>query len=174
MSQNWWLVRKHPIRSSYLRLFVFAINVGKAGLRFWLNVTILNRPAFDETVRFKSGHHCCVLTGELPVVICLAFCWRYVPNGFEQTVVIEPRKPFERRELHGLLCLPWRSVVNQLGLVEPVDGLGQGIGIAVAFTAHRRLNARFDQSLGVADADVLRAAVGVTDEAYIAPWLSRV
>lgn len=43
-------------------------------------------------------------------------------DGFEQAVVIEPRHPFECRELYGLLCLPGRPVVNQLRPVEPVVG----------------------------------------------------
>lgn len=50
-------------------------------------------------------------------------------------MVVEPGHPFERCELHGLLRLPWRSAVNQLGLIESVDGLGQGVVITVALAA---------------------------------------
>lgn len=62
--------------------------------------------------------------------------------------------------------------MNQLGLVEPADGLGQGVVIAVSLAAYQRLYARFGQPLGVADADVLRASVGVANRASITFWLS--
>jgi len=45
--------------------------------------------------------------------------------------------------------------MDQLGLVRPVDRLGQRVVVAVAFAAHRGFDAGFSQSLGVADADVL-------------------
>jgi putative transposase len=44
--------------------------------------------------------------------------------------------------------------VNQLGLVEPVDGFGQRVVITVASAAHRRLYALLIQAFGVANADV--------------------
>ena len=62
--------------------------------------------------------------------------------------------------------------MNQLGLVHAIDGLGQGVVVTVALAAHRRLDASFRQSLGVPDADVLRACIGVTDQAAIAFWLA--
>lgn len=64
--------------------------------------------------------------------------------------------------------------MNEFGLVEPIDGFGQGVVITVALAAHQRFNVRFGQPLGVADADVLRASVGVADQASIAFWLPRV
>jgi hypothetical protein len=45
--------------------------------------------------------------------------------------------------------------VNQLGLVQPVDGLGQRVVVAVTPAAHRRPYACLVQAFGVADADVL-------------------
>ena len=44
--------------------------------------------------------------------------------------------------------------MDQLGLVEPVDGLGQGVVVAVALAADRGLDACLGQSLAVADRDV--------------------
>ena len=58
--------------------------------------------------------------------------------------------------------------MDELGLVEPVDGLGQGVVIAVALAAHRRLDAGFCQPFGVPDADVLRPSVAVAYQAPIA------
>lgn len=58
--------------------------------------------------------------------------------------------------------------MNQFGLLQAVDGLGQRVVIAVALAAHRRLDASFRQSLGVANADVLRASIGVTNQTAIA------
>ena len=58
-----------------------------------------------------------------------------------------------------------------LGLVEAVDRLGQGVVIAVAHTADRRLDAGLGEALGVLDRQVLAAAIAVMDEA--AAWSGR-
>ena len=55
-------------------------------------------------------------------------------------MVVEPRYPFERGELDCFLGFPGSPAVNQLGLVQAVDGLGQGVVAAVALAAHRRLD----------------------------------
>ena len=59
--------------------------------------------------------------------------------------------------------------MDDLGLVEAVDGLGQGVVIAVADTADRRLDAGLGEALGVLDRQVLAAAIAVMDEAA-ADW----
>jgi hypothetical protein len=117
---------------------------------------------------FKSDHHRSDLTGELPVVVCLSLCRRDVADGFEQAVVVKPRHPFKRRQLHGFLGFPRPSAMDQLGLVEPIDGFCQSVVIAVAFAADRGLDASFSQPLGVPDADVLRASVAVAYQASVA------
>jgi putative transposase len=43
----------------------------------------LTAPGIEEARWVKSDLRRGVLTGELPVVVCLSFCRRYVPNGFE-------------------------------------------------------------------------------------------
>jgi hypothetical protein len=60
---------------------------------------------------------------------------------------------------------PWSAPMDHLGLVKAVDRLGQGVVIAVADTADRRLDPGLGQALGVLDRDVLAAAVAVVDEA---------
>ena len=45
--------------------------------------------------------------------------------------------------------------MDDLGLVETVDGFGENIVVAVADAAYRRLDTRFRQALGVFDRDVL-------------------
>ena len=57
--------------------------------------------------------------------------------------------------------------MDHLGLVQPVDRLGQRVVVTVADAAHRWLDPGFGQPLGVADADVLHAAVGVVDQAAL-------
>ena len=88
-----------------------------------------------EAVWFKSGRHRGDLTGEMPVVVCLSFCGRYVADGFEQAVVVEPSDPFQRGQFDGLFGFPWRSTMNELCLVQAVDRLGQCVVVAVAFAA---------------------------------------
>lgn len=51
--------------------------------------------------------------------------------------------------------------MNQLGLVQTVDGLGQCVVVAVTPAAHRGLYARLVQAFGVAYANVLTAPVGM-------------
>lgn len=72
------------------------------------------------------------LTSELPIVACLGFSRRDVAQVRHPPVMAEPQDPFERGDFDGLLALPWCPPVNQLGLVQPVDGLVQGIAVAVA------------------------------------------
>ena len=54
--------------------------------------------------------------------------------------------------------------MDQFGLVQAVDGLGQSVVVAVPLAADRRLNPSFRQALGVADGNVLGTPVegGVT------------
>ncbi len=58
--------------------------------------------------------------------------------------------------------------MNQLGLVQPVDGLGEGVVVAVTPAAHRRLDAGLRQSLAVASRHILRTPVAVVNERAIA------
>ena len=55
--------------------------------------------------------------------------------------------------------------MDHLGLVEAVDGLGQGIVVAVADAADGWLDAGLGQALGVFDRDVLAAAIAMMDKA---------
>ncbi len=54
--------------------------------------------------------------------------------------------------------------MDQLGLVEAVDGLGERVVIAVANAADGRLDAGFGQALGVFDRDILAAAITMVDQ----------
>ena len=47
--------------------------------------------------------------------------------------------------------------MDQLGLVQAINGLGRGVVVAVALAAHGGSDAGLGQSLAVADADILRA-----------------
>ena len=58
--------------------------------------------------------------------------------------------------------------VNHFCLVQAVAGLSQGVVVAVTPATHRRLDASFRQPLGIANADLLRAPIGVIDETSIA------
>ena len=55
--------------------------------------------------------------------------------------------------------------MDDLGLVETVDRFGQGVVVAVADAADRRLDPGLGQALGVFDRDVLAAAIAVMDQA---------
>ena len=77
----------------------------------------------------------------MPVVACLSFGGRYVADGREQAMVVKSGDLFERGQFDSLLGLPRRAAMDQFGLVEPLDRLGQGVVVAVALAAHRGLDA---------------------------------
>ncbi len=58
--------------------------------------------------------------------------------------------------------------MDDLGLVEAVDGLSQGVVVAIADAADGRLDPGCGQALGVLDGHVLRPPVGMMDEAAAA------
>ncbi len=123
----------------------------------------MNRAGFPEAICFESRDH-----GRLfqhGVVAFLCFGRRDVADGLEDTPIVEPVDSFEGGILDGLEGAPRPAPVDDLGLVEPVDGLCQRIVIAVADAADRGLDAGLGQALGVLDRDVLAAAIGVMDKA---------
>ena len=82
---------------------------------------------------------------------------RDVANRLEQPPVIEPVDPFQRCVFHGFQMSPWAATVNDLGFVEPDDGLGQCVVVGITHTAHGGLDARFGQPFGVANRQILAA-----------------
>ena len=60
-------------------------------------------------------------------------------------MVIEPRHPFERSKLHRFGGFPGGAPMNELRLVEAVDGFGERVVVAVAPTADRGFDTRFAQ-----------------------------
>jgi hypothetical protein len=52
--------------------------------------------------------------------------WNYA-DGFEQAPIVEPVDPFQCGELDGFQVSPGTAALDHLGLVETVDGLGEGI-----------------------------------------------
>ena len=56
---------------------------------------------------------------------------RHVADRFEQPPIVEPVNPFERRVLHRIVSPLTPASVDRLGLVEPDDGLGEGVVVGV-------------------------------------------
>ncbi|EAA20200.1 hypothetical protein, partial [Plasmodium yoelii yoelii] len=109
-----------------------------------------------------SGFHGSV--DEPTIVVCLSPDRRDIADGFQQAVVVEPGYPFQGGEFDGLPALPGCSAVDRLGLVQAVDGFGQGVVIAVATASDGGLDPGLGQALGIADGDVLRASVAVVNQ----------
>lgn len=85
------------------------------------------------------------------------FCWRDVADRLEQAAMVEPVDPFQRCELDSLEAAPGAAAMDDLGLEQTDHGLGQGIVIAVANAANRRLDTGFGQAFSVLDRHVLAA-----------------
>jgi hypothetical protein len=68
--------------------------------------------------------------------LVFGFGWWAVADGLQQPAVVEPIDPFQRRKLDSLERPPRPAPVNDFGLVEAVDGLGECVVIAVADAAN--------------------------------------
>jgi len=102
------------------------------------------------------------------IVAFLGFGRRNVADGLQEPPVVEPVHPFEGSELHRLERAPRPAPMDDLGLIEAIDRLGEGIVVAVADTADRRLDAGLGEALGIFDRDVLHAPIRVVDEHAVA------
>src|SRR4051794_22341489 len=71
----------------------------------------------------------------LSIVACFGLGGWNVADRFEQAPVVEPVHPFQGGEFDSLQAAPWPAAADHFGLVEAVDGLGQGIIVAVADAA---------------------------------------
>jgi hypothetical protein len=77
-----------------------------------------------------------VFSFQCRVEVSLCFCRRDVPDGLEQVAVIEPVDPFQGGIVNGFKTAPGASSMEDFRLEQAVDGLGQGVVVAVpeAFT----------------------------------------
>ena len=94
-----------------------------------------------EAVWFESGR--LGLTGMLPIVSRFGFRWRDMPDRPQQSLVVVPVHPVQRGQFYLLAAAP-RLPMDHLGLVQPVDRLGQRAAIAIVHAARRQ----FDPGLG--------------------------
>ena len=92
---------------------------------------------------------------------------RNVANRFEQPAVIEPIDPIECGVLDIVKLTPGTTVVNDLGLEQSDDRLGQRVVVRIADAADRRLDAGLLQALSVTNREILAAPVA-PDEST--PW----
>lgn len=95
------------------------------------------------------------------IIACFRLGGRDIADGFEQPSVIEPIYPFQGGVLDGLERAPRPTPMDHLGLEQADDRLRQRVIVRIADAADGRFDAGLSEALGVADADVLRAAVGM-------------
>lgn len=100
------------------------------------------------------------------VEVGLGFGGRDVPDGLLEAAVVEPADPFEGCVFDGLEVSPRTTTVDDLGVEEPVDRLGQRIVIAVADAANRGFDTRFGQAFGIAYGQILAATVAVVNQPH--------
>ena len=86
-------------------------------------------------------------------------------DALQEPPVIEPVDPFERGVFDGIEGLPWSAPMNEFGLEQTDNRLGQCVVVTVANTADRGLQTRLGEALGIPDRDILAAAIGVMHEA---------
>jgi hypothetical protein len=93
-------------------------------------------------------------------------------GGAVEPSLVPPVDPFGCSQLDLLHGAPRPSPANQLRLVKAV-GLGEGVVVGVAFGANRGHRALLGKPLGVANRQVLDAAVGVMHQAGVAADVAR-
>jgi hypothetical protein len=96
-----------------------------------------------------------VLGSVVIVVKVFEFDWWDVAAVLVETSVVEPVDPFEGGDLDVLDGPPGPAWLDQFGLVEAVDRLGEGVVVAVARASDRGVDAGLDQSVGERDRGVL-------------------
>src|SRR5512133_3779867 len=89
---------------------------------------------------------------------------RDVADRSEQTAMVEPVHPLERRVLDRVDVSPGPPAPDHLRLVETDHRLGEGVVVRVADTPYRPLDAGLGQTLGVANGQILAAPVAVMHE----------
>ena len=76
-------------------------------------------------------------------------------NGLQEAAMVEPVDPLQGGVLDLVDAPPGAAPVDQLGLVQPDDRLGQGVVVAVAAGTDRGDGAGVGEPFGVADGQVL-------------------
>ena len=82
------------------------------------------------------------------IILIFGFGRRDVADGLQQSAMVEPVDPFEGRVFHRFERSPGPTAMDDLGLVETVDRLGQSVVVAVGDAADRGLDPGLDQAVG--------------------------
>ena len=85
------------------------------------------------------------------VVERFEFGGRDVAAVLVEAAMVEPVHPFQGGDFDVFCCAPWPAGFDQLGFVEPVDRLGEGVVETVAGAAYRGVDPRLEQSVGEGD-----------------------
>lgn len=83
--------------------------------------------------------------------------------------VVEPVNPFGGGELDLVCVAPRTPGFDQLGLVEAVDRLGEGVVVARSHRAYARLNPSLGETLSDGDRGVLTTPICVVDNIFHVP-----
>jgi hypothetical protein len=78
-----------------------------------------------------------------------------VSDRLEQTAVIEPVDPFQRRQFDRLRAAARAAAIDHLGPEQAVDGFGERIVLTIFHTANRRPHAWLSASLAERQRGVL-------------------
>src|SRR5215470_4877723 len=82
-------------------------------------------------------------------------------KGVSSWVVVEPIDPIECGVLDIVELTPGTTMVNDLGLEQSDDRLGEGVVVRVADAADRRLDAGLLQALSVTNREILASPVAM-------------
>ena len=98
-------------------------------------------------VLFESSR--CVWLFNRGIVTLFSFGRRDVADGLQQPAIVDPIRPFQHCERDRLERPPRPVRMDDLGLIETVDGLSEHIVVAVANASNRRPDTRLRQAFGI-------------------------
>ena len=112
----------------------------------------LNRTVFPGELSRDSEHHS--WSRLTAILLLFALGRRDTADRGEEPPVVEPIDPFEGSKLYRFDVPPRATTVDDLGLVESDNGLGQAV-IRVAAAADRGLDACLGELFSIANREVL-------------------
>ena len=80
--------------------------------------------------------------------------------------MVEPVDPFGGGQFDFLDGAPGLAGLDQLGLVQPIDRLGQGVVVGAAARADQWLDAGFGEAFSEPDRGVLRSSISMVDNIF--------
>ena len=128
-------------------------------------------PALSEPARVPRRRFCLLRSRRHDFKLCVVGGFglggRYVADRFEEASVVEPVDPFEGYEFDRFEALPGTTAPNDLGFVESVDSLREGVIVAALILSAKCKVLINSIDTPISNRDILRSAVAMVNQAAL-------